>query len=156
LLVGLVLAFDISLDGRTAICGSSSEELSAVAIDYASLETTVSPFFKVNQGGISYVRMRRDQRIFATAGWDHRCAPSFVFCLRNLLTRVMLRVRVFHTRKLKPLAILKYHSESVFAVDFTPDSNFLLSASKDHKIALWSIYPPTPETAQQLMRPARQ
>lgn len=129
-----LLAFDVSKDGRSVMCGSSAEELSSVEIDYASLTTTVTPFFKCNHGGINFIRIRSDQRIFATAGWDHR-------------------VRVFHTRKLKPLAILKHHTESVFSVDFTPDSSLLVSASKDHKLALWSIYPPTGSAGQDVLKP---
>ncbi|KAJ0404987.1 hypothetical protein P43SY_004904 [Pythium insidiosum] len=129
----LVLAFDVAPNGASAICGSSAEELSQVTIDLASPSMTSKPFFNCNHGGINAIRLRGDQRIFATAGWDHR-------------------VRVFHTRTLKPLAILKYHTDSVFAVDFTPDHNLLLSASKDHKIAVWSIYSPSPDTTRRALR----
>ncbi|KAG3196444.1 hypothetical protein PC128_g7620 [Phytophthora cactorum] len=103
-----LLSFDVTRDGRSAICGSSGEELN--------------------------VCIRGDQRIVATAGWDHR-------------------VRVFHLRKLKPLAVLKYHSDSVFALDFSADSALLASCSKDHKIALWSIYPPSPAASANALQP---
>ncbi|TMW63353.1 hypothetical protein Poli38472_002294 [Pythium oligandrum] len=119
-----LLAFDVTHDGRSAICGSAADDLSMVSMDLSSLTMEVKPFFKCNHGGISAIRLRSDERIFATAGWDHR-------------------VRIFHRRTLKPLAILKYHTESVFGVDFTPDNQWLLSASKDQKLALWSIYPPS-------------
>ncbi|RHY00705.1 hypothetical protein DYB36_013056 [Aphanomyces astaci] len=52
------------------------------------------------------------------------------------------RVRIFHKRG-KPLATLKYHTESVYSVGFSHDGDWLASASKDHKIALWSVYPPS-------------
>ncbi|ETI49427.1 hypothetical protein, variant [Phytophthora nicotianae P1569] len=103
-----LLSFDVTRDGRSAICGSSGDELS--------------------------VCIRGDQRIVATAGWDHR-------------------VRVFHLRKLKPLAVLKYHSESVFGLGFSADNALLTSCSKDHKIALWSIYPPSATAVASALRP---
>lgn len=68
-------------------------------------------------------------------------------------TLLLFRIRVFHQRKLKPLAILKYHTESVFGLDFSPDNAHFVSASKDHKIALWSLYPPaTDKAATQSLR----
>ncbi|KAL4136962.1 hypothetical protein PRIC2_000490 [Phytophthora ramorum] len=129
-----LLSFDVTRDGRSAICGSSGEELYSAAFDVASYTLSSQSFFSCAHGGFSCVRIRGDQRIVATAGWDHR-------------------VRVFHMRKLKPLAVLKYHSESVFALDFSDDSALLSSCSKDHKIALWSIYPPTAAAASSALRP---
>uniref|UniRef100_K3WKA8 Anaphase-promoting complex subunit 4 WD40 domain-containing protein n=1 Tax=Globisporangium ultimum (strain ATCC 200006 / CBS 805.95 / DAOM BR144) TaxID=431595 RepID=K3WKA8_GLOUD len=118
-----LLAFDVTQDGQSAICGSAGEDLYKAAFDASTFTISSESFFQCNHGGIGAIRIRGDQRIFATAGWDHR-------------------VRVFHLRKLKPLAILKYHTESVFGLDFSADSSMFVSASKDHKIALWSIYPP--------------
>ncbi|KAF4042283.1 WD domain G-beta repeat [Phytophthora infestans] len=129
-----LLSFDVTRDGRSAICGSSGEELYAASFDVASYTLSSRSFFSCTHGGFSSVRIRGDQRIVATAGWDYR-------------------VRLFHLRKLKPLAVLKYHSESVFALDFSADSALLTSSSKDHKIALWSIFPPSPAAAASALRP---
>lgn len=68
------------------------------------------------------------------------------------MTCLLYRVRVFHLRKLKPLAILKHHTESVFGLDFSPDCALLASASKDRKIALWSIFPPSSEALHDNLR----
>ncbi|OWZ04212.1 hypothetical protein PHMEG_00023920 [Phytophthora megakarya] len=129
-----LLSFDVTRNGRSAICGSSGEELYTANFDVASHTISSRSFFSCSHGGFSSVCIRGDQRIVATAGWDHR-------------------VRVFHLRKLKPLAVLKYHSESVFALDFSADSALLTSCSKDHKIALWSIYPPSATAAANALRP---
>eukprot|EP00644_Phytophthora_capsici_P004135 jgi/Phyca11/110046/e_gw1.17.570.1 len=126
-----LLSFDVARDGRSAICGSSGEELYAANFDVTSYAIRSRSFFSCTTGGFSSVCIRGDQRIVATAGWDHR-------------------VRLFHLRKLKPLAVLKYHSESVFALDFSSDNALLTSCSKDHKIALWSIYPSTTAAASTL------
>lgn len=129
-----MLSFDVTWDGATFVCGSSGEQLLRTTFDAATL-TLHEPdaFFECSRGGISSVRFRSDQRIFATAGWDHR-------------------VRVFHSRKLQPLAVLKFHTESVFGLDFSPDDALLASASKDHKLALWSVYPPTEDAARRSLR----
>ncbi|DBA02355.1 TPA: hypothetical protein N0F65_007174 [Lagenidium giganteum] len=119
-----LLALDVAEDGASALCGPSDDEISQATIDYGMAMIDVKPFFRCNRGGLGIIRIRPDQRIFATGGTDHR-------------------VRIFHHQKLKPLAILKHHTESVFAMDFSPDNALLVSGAKDKKIALWSIYPPT-------------
>ncbi|KAJ8527424.1 hypothetical protein ON010_g14839 [Phytophthora cinnamomi] len=43
--------------------------------------------------------------------------------------------------------------ESVFALDFSADSALLTSCSKDQKIALWSLYPPSAAAASSALRP---
>lgn len=134
LYVTLVLSFDMTHDGSSFILGSAGNELFHATFDVAALELSAPrAFFTCNRGGFSSVRIRGDQRIFATAGWDHR-------------------VRIFHTRKLQPLAILKYHTESVFGLDFSPDNTLLASASKDRRLTLWSIYPPTRDAAREVLR----
>ncbi|KAL3668199.1 hypothetical protein V7S43_007060 [Phytophthora oleae] len=129
-----LLSFDVTRDGRSAICGSSGEELYSANFDVTSYTLRSRSFFSCTNGGFSSVCIRGDQRIVAAAGWDHR-------------------VRVFHLRKLKPLAVLKYHTESVFALDFSADCSLLTSCSKDHKIALWSIYPSSSTAAASALRP---
>ncbi|KAF0694781.1 Aste57867_14379 [Aphanomyces stellatus] len=115
-----ILAMDVVAPSRTIVCASSGPELYAVTVDVAISTATSREIYHGKVAGFSAVSNRSDDRIFATAGWDH--------C-----------VRVFH-RTFKPLATLKYHTESVYSVQFSPDGRFLASASKDHKIALWSLY----------------
>ena len=129
-----MLSFDVTDDGRSVICGSSGDELSETGFDVASYTLRSRSFVSCTHGGFSSVCIRGDQRIVATAGWDHR-------------------VRVFHLRKLKPLAVLKYHSDSVFALDFSGNNALLTSCSKDRRIALWSIYPSSETTAASALRP---
>ncbi|CAH0477770.1 unnamed protein product [Peronospora belbahrii] len=129
-----LLSCDVTDDGRSVICGSSGDELYKANFDAAAYTLRSQSFFSCIHGGFSSVCIRGDQRIVATAGWDHR-------------------VRVFHLRKLKPLAVLKYHSDSVFALDFSSNNALLISCSKDRRIALWSIYPPSATAAANALRP---
>lgn len=74
----VVLAFDVTRDGRSAICGSSGEDLFLAKFDAAAFAISSKSFFKCNHGGISAIRIRSDQRIFASAGWDHRSGLACV------------------------------------------------------------------------------
>lgn len=50
------------------------------------------------------------------------------------------RVRIFSIKKLKPLAILKYHNKSIQSLSFCQKTNLLASSSSDGKISIWDIY----------------
>eukprot|EP00761_Pharyngomonas_kirbyi_P001643 gb/GECH01001647.1/.p1 GENE.gb/GECH01001647.1/~~gb/GECH01001647.1/.p1 ORF type:complete len:223 (+),score=43.84 gb/GECH01001647.1/:1-669(+) len=87
------------------------------------------------KGGISDLSPRVDERILIAGGWDRR-------------------VHVFDLRKQRPLAILKYHSDSVMCVAYSPLDLWephvnthwgylIASGGKDKRIAVWSIYPPS-------------
>jgi WD40 repeat protein len=67
------------------------------------------------------VKIRYDNKIAVTGGWDYR-------------------LRVFDWNKPRPLAILKGHTAEVYALDLAPTGNMIASGSKDKRIALWSIY----------------
>jgi len=54
---------------------------------------------QTKHAGQQSLRVRSDGRIFATAGWDSR-------------------IRVYSAKTLKELAVLKWHKEGVYAVDF--------------------------------------
>lgn len=75
--------------------------------------------------GVSQLCIRGDGKLLASAGWDHR-------------------VRVFGWKKLRPLAVLQYHSDMVQSVAFSdhqdPQQRLLAAGSKDQRISLWSIY----------------
>jgi WD40 repeat protein len=98
--------------------------------------------------GTADVKVRPDERFFATGGWDHR-------------------VRAFRFGGKSPgapLAVLRCHAESVQALAFGPATAMapsggggggggggsmmtmpLASGGKDARIALWDLYPPGPE-----------
>ncbi|MGH0159352.1 UNVERIFIED_CONTAM: hypothetical protein FKN15_037318 [Acipenser sinensis] len=75
--------------------------------------------------GISHLCIREDRRILATAGWDHR-------------------IRLLGWKKLKPLAVLQYHTDVVQCVAFSdhdvPSKRLMAAGSKDQRISFWSVY----------------
>lgn len=129
-----------------------------------TMEKTPLNVLNTRHSGQQGLRVRGDQKIFATAGWDSR-------------------IRVYSCKTMKELAVLKWHSEGCYAVAFAeilnststtvkPSSNtadgressslvqtssplevvrqqrnqkaqqthWLAAGSKDGKISLWDIY----------------
>ena len=64
------------------------------------------------------MRVRPDGKIAASGGWDRR-------------------VRLWQWWRMKPLAILRHHTATVNAVDFSACSSWLASGSADQTVALW-------------------
>ncbi|OQR83147.1 hypothetical protein ACHHYP_15033 [Achlya hypogyna] len=95
------------------LCGTSSKEI--FCVDWRTLATRA--VYQSRKDGFGAVASRGDHRIFASGGWDN------VTCKR--------------------LATLTYHTDSVNSLTFSSDNVLLASGSKDHKIALWSLYPPS-------------
>lgn len=41
---------------------------------------------------------------------------------------------------MKPLAILSYHRNTTYGLDFSRNGNWLIGSSQDNRISLWSIF----------------
>lgn len=106
------------------ISGSSDKILSSWIMDSQNNLLLQDSVTLVNPG-VSQMCIRQDSKLLASAGWDHR-------------------VRVFGWKRLKPLAVLQYHTDMVLSVAFSnhQDSRqrLLAAGSKDQRISLWSIY----------------
>lgn len=50
------------------------------------------------------------------------------------------RLRIFSTKTMKPLAILCFHRNTVYSLDFGIENNWLVGASQDNRISLWNIF----------------
>jgi WD40 repeat protein len=73
--------------------------------------------------GTSVVRLRSDGRLLFTGHWD--CS-----------------VRLWDTKRLKPLAVVRFHRDSVYAGDFAPAGpagHWLATGGKDGCVALWDL-----------------
>lgn len=104
------------------ICAGATEYLCRFEIDYAAQQAGVVDDVALPQRGINTITLRKDEKIVATSGWDHR-------------------VRLFAWKKAcRPLAVLKLHTDSVTAVEFAPRDNLLASADCVGRIALWNVY----------------
>eukprot|EP01118_Nematostelium_gracile_P008118 TRINITY_DN2678_c0_g2_i1.p1 TRINITY_DN2678_c0_g2~~TRINITY_DN2678_c0_g2_i1.p1 ORF type:complete len:160 (+),score=36.86 TRINITY_DN2678_c0_g2_i1:74-553(+) len=132
-LISLKLLWEIKLHDQPILCvdfdeisskgisGSAGNNICVFSVDFQQMKVEKMKEFQVNFAGISDVRIRQDQKIFVSTGWDHR-------------------VRVFNLKKLVPLAILKGFTQQLNCVDFCENSNLLAAAGNDQKISVWSIY----------------
>ncbi|KAI9267377.1 WD40-repeat-containing domain protein [Sporodiniella umbellata] len=73
------------------------------------------------KSGVPAVKIRHDNKIFATGGYDGK-------------------LRVFSIKKMKPLAVLSFHRDTIYSIDFGTQSNWLVGASQDNRISLWNIF----------------
>ncbi|XP_014427306.1 guanine nucleotide-binding protein subunit beta-like protein 1 isoform X1 [Pelodiscus sinensis] len=119
-----VMSLDFDSEKTKGISGSSEKMLSVWSLDEQQ-NLKIQKMHKLVNAGIADVTIRQDKKILATAGWDHR-------------------IRIFGWKKLKPLAMLDYHTATVHCVSFSdhsrPSERLLAAGSKDHRISIWSIY----------------
>lgn len=145
-----ILSLDVSEQMSSFFTSGADTVISKHGLDVSASSLTKAAQKAVQTGhsGQQSLTIRRDSRIFATAGWDGRA-------------------RVYSTKTLKELAVLKWHKDGVYAVAFgslspVPDSakaptqktgrvaqareqktretHWLAAGAKDGKISLWDIY----------------
>ncbi|KAL2092200.1 hypothetical protein ACEWY4_011998 [Coilia grayii] len=118
----MCLTFDPSR--QRGVSGSAENIIRSWALD-GQLNLQQQETVELLNPGISQLCVRGDGKILASAGWDHQ-------------------VRVFGWKKLKPLAVLKCHSDMVLSVAFSdhsdPAKRLMAAGSKDQRISFWSIY----------------
>lgn len=115
-----VMGLDFDSQKAKGVSGSAGKVLAVWSLD-GQQSLQVCKTHELTNPGIAEVTIRPDGKILATAGWDHR-------------------IRVFHWRTMKPLAVLAFHSASVCSVAFATDG-LLAAGSKDQRISIWSLYP---------------
>lgn len=150
-----VLSLDVDLEQKFFITSSADAAVARFSLPGQRVEQLdAEKTNNTKHAGQQDLKIRSDGRIFATAGWDKH-------------------VRVYSTKSLKELAVLQWHKEGCYALDFasialsselrngTDDSlvasnamakvkqerenkihstHWLVSGSKDGKIALWDVY----------------
>ncbi|XP_067555994.1 guanine nucleotide-binding protein subunit beta-like protein 1 isoform X2 [Pseudorca crassidens] len=117
-----VMGLDFDSREARGVSGSAEKALAVWSLDEQQALQVRGTHVLTNPG-IADVKIRPDRKILATAGWDHR-------------------VRVFHWRTMKPLAVLAFHSATVHCVAFA-DDGLLATGSGDQRISVWSLYPCT-------------
>ncbi|KAG2471048.1 TRXR2 reductase, partial [Polypterus senegalus] len=119
-----VLSLDFDSEKLQGVSGAPDKTIKIWKLDGQNCLKLKRSFDVVNPG-ISHLCIREDKKILAAAGWDHR-------------------IRIFGWKKMSPLAVLRFHTESVHCVTFSDhemSSDRLMAAgSKDQRISVWSIY----------------
>ena len=111
--------------GALGLAGTAQGRLATFAYDAHNAQVKCIKTVQVSDKGLSELRIRGDQRLFVMACWDRR-------------------VRVSSCKSLKPLAVLRQHTDSVFTADTTTAAGGLIaSGSKDKTIAVYNnLFPP--------------
>ncbi|ORZ22131.1 WD40-repeat-containing domain protein [Absidia repens] len=119
-----VLCLKGTVKGGYVLSGSIDNQIVKYDLDDGKVIKTT----KAKKSGTSSLAIRKDNKIWATGGYDGR-------------------IRVYSVKTMNPLAILSYHRDSVYCVDFAVDwmeddgkAHWLVATSKDHRISLWNIY----------------
>jgi WD40 repeat protein len=115
------LDVDAAVHGR-AFIGGSTASMQTVDIDFAQGRLTSAVTVELKKPGLGAVCVRRDARLVASGSWDSK-------------------VRIFTAKRLRPLAIVREHVGSVFALDFgfAPE-HLLASGGKDGHVVVHSVY----------------
>ncbi|KAK2500584.1 hypothetical protein MC885_000926 [Smutsia gigantea] len=115
-----IMGLDFDSQKARGVSGSAEKALAVWSLDEQQT-LQVCRTHELTNPGIADVKIRPDRKILATAGWDHR-------------------IRVFHWRTMKPLAVLAFHSATVHCVAFATDG-LLAAGSRDQRISVWLLYP---------------
>lgn len=110
---------DADSTSLSIVAGSAGAQLYWLRISDGG-QITISRREDLPEEGVGDVCVRQDGRIVAAGGWD-------------------ARVRLFHMRTGKRLAVLKQHRASITAVKFD-SSGLIACASRDKTVSLWDVY----------------
>lgn len=124
------MTFDFDTSLMKGILGSASEKLEIfeMAPDHTLSHKLTRELTDEHVTGISHLSIRPDKKIVAAGTWDGR-------------------IMLFSWKKLRPLAILNEHKDTVYDIIFSRrkvesyDTECLMAATgKDGVISMWDIY----------------
>ncbi|EFN88761.1 guanine nucleotide-binding protein subunit beta-like protein 1 [Harpegnathos saltator] len=122
------MTFDFDASLMQGIVGSASDKLEVFKMSQSHILSYKFTKILNHVSGISMLSIRPDKKIVTAGCWDGR-------------------MMLFSWKKLRPLAILKEHTESIYDIIYSHceveayDTKCLMAATgKDSYISLWDIY----------------
>ncbi|XP_068146440.1 guanine nucleotide-binding protein subunit beta-like protein 1 [Drosophila tropicalis] len=116
-----------SLTNR-GIVGGASDKLTTFSYQRQSMQLQRGTELCIKNAGVNCVRIRSDQKVFASGGWDGR-------------------IRIFSWKSMRPLAVLTQHKQGgVMDLVYSSQSvamwraPIMAAAGMDAQISLWDLY----------------
>ncbi|RDD47326.1 Guanine nucleotide-binding protein subunit beta-like protein 1 [Trichoplax sp. H2] len=121
-----VTCLDLTSTYAHGLVGSVERAITTVEINNMETLDVKRSAITIKNSGLNDIKIRPDNKLVATAGWDGR-------------------IRLFSMKSLKALAVLTYHTESISKLAFSYNNaigskQLLVAGSRDGRISLWSIY----------------
>jgi len=115
-----IMALFVDTETFKVFTGSAGNLLKLVSINKENFELDTCNTVSTQYSGCSSAQVRRDSKLLFVGGWDGK-------------------IRVYTWRKMKLLAVLKYHTETINCMCFN-DKNLIIVGCKDGKISIWDVY----------------
>ncbi|XP_039429285.1 guanine nucleotide-binding protein subunit beta-like protein 1 [Culex pipiens pallens] len=110
------------------VAGGSSDRITVFSLDRATGEIRRKSDIGIKNAGVHRVRIRKDLKVFSSAGWDGR-------------------IRIFSWKSLRPLAVLTEHrGGELLDLAYSEDkvsmwkAPIMAAAGSDGQISLWDLY----------------
>lgn len=121
------MALDFCSETNRGICGTASDKLEIVGYMRNEMKLINRGDIAIKNPGINCIKIRKDQKIFCSGGWDGR-------------------VRVFSWKSLRPLAVLTDHKAAITDIEYSNEkvdmwkSPIMATSGADGQISLWNLY----------------
>ncbi len=118
------LCIAVTPDCRGGFSGGADATLAAFDLCVPEGSLTLGQRLELPAPGVADVALRSDGRIAASAGWDGK-------------------LRVWHARRRRPLALLRWHGAQAACAAFSADCELLAGGGRDNHISVWGVYQPS-------------
>lgn len=123
-----LMAVDYDPYTNRGVCAGPTDKIAVFAYQKPTMEISKKFDITIKNAGINCLKIRADQKVFASAGWDGR-------------------IRVFSWKSLRPLAVLTEHKQGgVMDLAYSNgkvsmwNAPIMAAAGMDCQITLWDLY----------------
>lgn len=122
-----LMAVDYDPYTNRGVCGGTSDKITVFGIDRQSMEICKRSEIAIKNAGINRLKIRKDLKVFVSAGRD-------------------ARIRIFSWKSMRPLAVLTEHRAELLDVVYSDEkvsmwkAVIMAAAGTDGQISLWNLY----------------
>jgi len=121
------MAFDFCAESNRGIYGNASDKLGIFGYIRNEMKLINRGDIAIKNAGINCIKIRKDQKVFCSGGWDGR-------------------VRVFSWKSLRPLTVLTDHKAAITDISYSNEkvdlwkAPIMATSGSDGQISLWNLY----------------